>query len=114
MKTGYNKIRGGLGTVAAMTRAQPMLRVQAKSSTQKRKGLDLKSLRIHWNVGLNKPIILVFNKHTIHNFKQPSVTTHSNVNATAINHIAVVETLIIVVTLTILQLTRVIFHNTKL
>ena len=47
IQTGYILIRGGSGTVAAIMTAQPILNNQAKSSTQKRKGYDLKSLIIH-------------------------------------------------------------------
>jgi len=36
--TGYMKINGGLGTVAAMVMAHPILMAQANNSTQKRNG----------------------------------------------------------------------------
>ncbi|MEC9190350.1 MAG: hypothetical protein VYE48_01180 [Pseudomonadota bacterium] len=48
--TVYNSIRGGCGTVNAITTEQPMLNAHAKSSTINLNPFDLKSLCTHNNV----------------------------------------------------------------
>jgi hypothetical protein len=57
IQTGYNAIRGGLGTVIAIVIEQPIDIAQPRSSAIKRNLFEVKSFLIQSKVGLNKSII---------------------------------------------------------